>query len=112
MQGVKAGDVCFCFFKKIFIYLATSGLSCGVQTLPCTAGVQAQLPHRLSCCAACGIPRPGIKSVSPGLEGGFLITGPAGRFLKLGDIWYLGLGGVLVLVAVWEWDNGWDSVFG
>jgi len=68
--------------------------------------------RRLSCRAACGIPRPGIKSVSPGLEGRFLITGPAGRFLKSGDIWYLGLGGVLGLVAVWEWGNGWDSVFG
>ena len=37
----------FVFFLKIFIYLATSGLSCGVQTLPCTAGAQAQLPRSL-----------------------------------------------------------------
>ena len=39
--------------------------------------------HGLSCPVACGIlvPQPGIKPVSPALEGGFLTTGPPGKSL-------------------------------
>ena len=38
----------------------------------------------LSCCKASGIlvPQPGIKHVSPGLQGGFLTTGPPGKSLR------------------------------
>ena len=41
--------------------------------------------YGLSCPVACGIlfPQPGIKSTSPALEGGFLITGPSGKSPKL-----------------------------
>ena len=37
--------------------------------------------HGLSCPGACGnlVPRPGIKPVSPALEGGFLPNGPPGK---------------------------------
>ena len=39
--------------------------------------------HGLSCPTACGIlvPPPGIKPMSPALEGGFLTTGLPGKFL-------------------------------
>ena len=45
---------------------------------PTSSGVAA---HRLSCPAACGIsvPWPGIKLMSPALDGGFLTTGPPGE---------------------------------
>ena len=40
--------------------------------------------HGLSCSAACGIlvPQPGIEPASPGLQGGFLTTGPPGKSPK------------------------------
>ena len=40
-------------------------------------------PCGLSCPAGCGIlvPTPGIKPMTPALEGGFLITGPPGKSL-------------------------------
>ena len=40
------------------------------------------VPHGLSCPVACGnlVPGPGIKPMSPALEGGFLTTGPPGNF--------------------------------
>ena len=39
--------------------------------------------YGLSCSVACGIlvPGPGIEPTSPALEGGFLTTGPPGKFL-------------------------------
>ena len=54
------------FLKKIFIYLAASGLSCGVQALSlrCIGSLVVALrlqsmgsivaAHGLSCCVACG----------------------------------------------------------
>ena len=52
---------------------------CGAQALECRDSVVAA--HRLDCPLACGIlvPQPGIKPVSPALEGGFLTTGPPGK---------------------------------
>ena len=83
------------------IYLAVSSLGCGTQdphcvtwdlSLQCTDSLvverglqraQASLAgaHGLSYSGACGIlvPRPGIKPVSPALQGGFLTTGPPGK---------------------------------
>jgi len=83
------------------IYLAVSSLVCGTQdphcvtwdlSLRCTDSLvvehglqsaQASLAgaHGLSYSGACGIlvPRPGIKPVSPALQGGFLTTGPPGK---------------------------------
>ena len=53
--------------------------SCGMWALECAGSVVAAC--RLSCPVACGIlvPRPGIKPMSPALEGGFLTTGPPGK---------------------------------
>ena len=71
------------------------GLSCSVQDLRCVRqylslwcmGMWWELRHsgsvvaarRLSCFVAIGIlvPRPGIKSMSPALQGTFLTTGPS-----------------------------------
>ena len=52
---------------------------CGTQALELAGSVVAA--HRLSCPTACGIliPQPGIKPMSPALEGGFLTTGPPGK---------------------------------
>ena len=75
--------------------------SCGTWALECTDSVD--LACRLSCPVACGIlvPQPGIKPMSPALEGGFLITGPPGesqeyflhmRKLRLREVKRLGQG--------------------
>ena len=84
----------------MLIYVAVSGLGCGMQGLrtlyeifPCRAqalccGARASLclwlrdpvvaAHGLSCPVACGIlvPQPGIQPGSPDLEGGFQTAGP------------------------------------
>ena len=68
--------------KKLFIYLATSGLSCGTRDLLLwRVGFSLVVAYGLSCPATCGIlvPRPWIKPASPALEGGFLTTGPPGK---------------------------------
>ena len=54
--------------------------SCGACALERTGSVV--VASGLSCPAACGIlvPRSGIKSESPALEGRFLTTGPPGKF--------------------------------
>ena len=66
------------------------GLSCGMQALSlrCVGSVVAAL--RLSCPAACGIlvPRPRIKPTSPALEGRFFSTGPPGKSLGLGFVFF------------------------
>ena len=80
-------------FFKIFIYLAVSGLSCGMRDLSLwQAGSVVAAPGLSSCGAwaleciglvalTCGILvlRPGIEPTSPALEGGFLTTGPPGK---------------------------------
>ena len=55
--------------------------SCGVRAPEPSGSVAAT--RRLSCPVACGIlvPWPGIKPVSPALEGRFLTTGPPGKSL-------------------------------
>ena len=35
--------------------------------------------HGLSCSAACWVPRPGFKPMSPALAGGFFTTEPSGK---------------------------------
>ena len=98
------------FLKNyLFIYLAVSGLSCGMWDLcfgmwdlffvACRLFVVAcrllsscgpraleregsvVVARGLSCPEACGIlvPRPGIEPASPALEGRFLTTGPPGK---------------------------------
>ena len=66
------------------VYLAVSGLSWSMKDLCCVLRALS-LWHRvsscsgLSCSKACWIlvPWPGIKPVSPAVQGGFLTTGPA-----------------------------------
>ena len=72
--------------KKLFNYLAAYYLSCSMQDL--CWGTWA-LEHvcsvvsvcRLSCPTACVIlvSQPGIKNMSPAMEGAFLTTGPPGK---------------------------------
>ena len=47
----------------------------------------------LNCSTACGIfiPRPGIKPISPGLQGRFLTSGPPGKSLTLSFFFFFGL---------------------
>ena len=95
------------FLWVVFIFLAASGLSCDSQDLSLHRGLFVSA-HRflsscgmrvfsfllrrassvvvargLSCTAACGIsvPRPGVDTMSPALEGRFLTTGPPGKSL-------------------------------
>ena len=71
------------YFLKKFVYLAGLGLSCSTQdpSLWCVAFL---VVRRLNCFTACGVlvPRPGIKPVSPALQGGFLTPGPPGKSLE------------------------------
>ena len=93
---------CFCvwkldsFFKKTFIYFTASGLSFGMRDLslwcvdfpvvacgPPSCGTGSHYACAcsvvlcgLSCPVACGVsaPQPGIKALSPALQGRFLTT--------------------------------------
>ena len=72
----QARVIFFFFFyhvssSNLFIYLALSGLSCGMWAL-----------GHVGCYSmACEIlvPQPGIEPMSPMLEGEFLTTGPPGQ---------------------------------
>ena len=73
--------VILAFFFKIFIYLATSGLSCSMQDLLVSWGIShcgtrnsLVLTGGLSSPAVCGVlvPRPGMEPMSPALDGRFL----------------------------------------
>ena len=68
----------------LFLYLVAWGLSCSMRTLSCGMWDL--------------VPRPGIKSGAPALEGGVLTTGPPGKFLWLSFV-YLA---ALVLGAAYE----------
>ena len=56
--------------------------SCGIFRQ--STGTLCVVPQ-LGCSTACGIlvSRPGIKAMCPALEGGFIITGPPGKSLRL-----------------------------
>ena len=60
---------------NIYLFLTVLGLSCRCK------GFSPVVAYRLSFPMACGIlaPLPGIKPVSPVLEGRFLTTGPPGK---------------------------------
>ena len=74
------------FIFKIFIYLFVWLFQVLVVALGLSLGVAHGLESAdsvvavcgLSCSEACGIlvPQPGIEPKSPGLQGGFLTTGP------------------------------------
>ena len=63
------------FLFNIYLFLTVLGLSCRCK------GFSPGVAYRLSFPMACGIlaPLPGIKPVSPVLEGRFLTTGPPGK---------------------------------
>ena len=71
-------------FIFIYLFLAASGLSCGMWDLLLqrTGSVVAVLGP--SCPTVYGIlvPQPGLEPVSPALEGGFSTTGPPGKSLN------------------------------
>ena len=92
----------YIYFKNI--YLAALGLTCSLQDLllPCKdslvvvhglshcgvpapehVGLVVTWTHRLSCFAVRGVlaPQPGLKPMSPALQGRFLTTGPMGNSL-------------------------------
>ena len=100
------------FQKYLFIWLHLSRMhriivkvcrllySCGMQSLEhadsvtvihslSICGFSSLVVHWLSCSATYGflVPWPGIKPVSPALEGKFLTTGPAGKFFFFSDFW-------------------------
>ena len=65
------GNVFFFFLKKVFIYLAALGLSCGIQALSfwCT-GFSLVAVRRLNCPVLGGVsvPGPELNPTSPALE--------------------------------------------
>ena len=64
--------MCFLFFFfLVFIYLASSGLSCSMQDLSLGCSDSSVVMSRLSCSGACGIivPQVGVKPVCPGPPG-------------------------------------------
>ena len=78
------------FLKKIFVYLAVSGLCCGTWDLSFhLEGFSLVMVRGLSCHKARGtlVPRSEIEPTSPAVEGGFLTTGPPGKSLHLGFLY-------------------------
>ena len=73
------------FFKKIFLYLSSSGLSCCSQDLSLRYMDSVAEAHGLSCPDARGIlaPQPGIEPACPALQGGFLTAGQSREFQHL-----------------------------
>ena len=69
----------FFFYIYLFIWLCWV-LTATLRIFCCFSLVAA---HWFSCSMACGIllPQPGMQTVSPALEGGFLTTGPLGKSL-------------------------------
>ena len=69
----------FCLFS--YLFLTTSGLSCGTWDLLSRCAGFSLVVCRLSCPTAHGIlvPGPGIEPASPASAGGFLTTGPPGK---------------------------------
>ena len=68
-----------CFYKKSFF------LSFWLHQVLVTALQIFVVAHRLNCPAVCGIlvPRPGIETMSPALEGRFVTTGSPGKSLEI-----------------------------
>jgi len=83
--------LCWVFFGAHGLLLvAVQGLlllgstGCRVHGLSsCSMWASLVVAHRFNCPIAWGIlvPQPGIEPLSPALEGGFLTTGPPGKFL-------------------------------
>ena len=73
----------YTFFLNLLIYLAASGLSCGMRDLWLWCVGFLIVVCRLSCLAANGVllSWPGIEPGSPALQGGFLTTGLPGKSL-------------------------------
>ena len=74
------------FKLLLLLFFAVLGLSCSMQYLLLQhRGFSLVESHGLSCPTACGIlaPQPGIKPMSPALEGGFLTSGPPGKSLLI-----------------------------
>ena len=60
------------------VYIRSGFSGCGTWAVGARAPVI--VAHGLSCSMACGdIPRPGIKPVSPALQGTFITSGPPGK---------------------------------
>ena len=69
------------FFKYPLIYLATSGLSCLTWDLSLEHTGSLVALHGLGCSATCRIlvPRPGMETHVPCIQGRFSTTGPSGK---------------------------------
>ena len=92
------GNVWRHYLRPSLIYAAVSGVRCSGTRDPFLAGTDSLAVARglqstralvvarggLSCSEACGIlvPLPGIKPMSPALEGGCLTIGPPGKSLE------------------------------
>ena len=72
------------FFFLIFIYLATSGLSCITWDIFLQCADSLVVVHKFSCPKAHGIlvPQFGIEPTPSALEGRFLTIGPPGKSLE------------------------------
>ena len=72
----------YLFIRLHRVLLASRGILCReAEALECAGSVV--VAHGLSYSATCGtlVPWPGIEPASPALQGGFLTTGPLGKFL-------------------------------
>jgi len=69
------------FKKYLWIYLAVSGLSCGIMWDLSLWHMTLVVARGFSCSKACGIlvSQPGVEPASLGLHGGLLSTGPPGK---------------------------------
>ena len=72
------------FWRHLASFIAAHGLtSCGAWALELVDSVA--VAGELGCPVACGIlvPGPGVKPVTPALQGGFLTTGLPGKYLEV-----------------------------
>ena len=71
VNTLKDGRYVVFFFFLVFIYLASSGLSCSTRGLSLGCSDSSVVVSRLSCSVACGIlvPQVGVEPVCPGPPG-------------------------------------------
>ena len=111
----------FLSFKKyLVVYLAASGINCGMRDRRCIIGSFLSVQRTLELCCigsvvtACGIlvPWPGIKPACPALQGRLLTTGSSGKFLLIFkmDIFIRTLQGILTIKSEYKGNSQYDNI--